>query len=52
MLKGKSFGTVRDCVNFLNKENIKREDIFGIIPNEGLIFALYYEESKKDGSIN
>ena len=47
MYKGKPFGTVRDCVNFLNKENIKKEEIIGIIPNEGLIFALYYKE---DGS--
>lgn len=42
-LEGKPCGTVRDCVSFINKEAIPKEDIVNIFSHEGLIFVIYYK---------
>lgn len=35
--------SIRELVNFINTKNLKREDVWDIIPNEGSIFLLYYK---------
>lgn len=42
-LEGKPFATVRDFVNFVNKETIDKEDIVDIISHEGMVFLVYYK---------
>ena len=42
-LEGKPFATVRDFVNFVNKETIDKEDIIDIISHEGMVFLVYYK---------
>lgn len=41
MIKGKAFGSVRDCVKFINNEGISQSNIVSIIPFEGMIFLIY-----------
>ena len=43
VLAGKSFGTVRDCVKYLNEEGITKENIVNIFPFEGIIIAIWYK---------
>lgn len=42
-VEGKPFGTVRDCVKFINTEQIDKDKIINILTHEGLIFLIYYK---------
>ena len=43
VLAGKSFGTARDGVKYLNDEGITKENIVNIFPFEGMIIAIWYK---------
>lgn len=40
---GKSFGTARDCVKYLNEEGITKENIVNIFSFEEMIIAIWYK---------
>ena len=44
ILEGKSFGSVRECVKFLNANRVSKEKIVNILSHEGLIFAIWYKD--------
>lgn len=37
------FTNTRELVNFINKEEISREDIVSILPMNGQLFLVYYK---------
>jgi hypothetical protein len=43
MIKGKAFGSVKDCVQYINNKSIKKEQIINILSFEGMIFLIWSE---------